>query len=59
MDIKRKEDEETKSVSWKVLPPGENDSGDVDVTKENTSTAWWRKIWKVVSPLEQTYLRPW
>ena len=57
--LNSKEDEETKSVSWKVLPPGENDSGDVDVTKENTSTAWWRKIWKVVSPLEQTYLRPW
>jgi len=58
--INTKEDEETKSVSWKILPPGEDAPEEPkEEEKEETSTAWWRRVWKIASPLERTYRCPW
>ena len=57
--LNSREDKETTKVSWKILPPGEDASEKSEEKKEDTSTAWWRRVWKIASPLEQTYRCPW
>jgi len=54
-------DEESKDISWKISPTGE-DKEEVSVEEElnaQSAAGWWRKAWKINSPLEQTYRRPW
>ncbi len=52
------EDKEATKIFWKALPPGEEEPEEAKEEKEDVVAAW-KKMWRINSPLEQTYRCPW